>query len=274
VSTHGAWNPTMPQQGRHPYEQTGWSAPTARAYDAPNASPIGAVDDAAHVRRSAIFRVHEMTFKHTAAFAEPPAGRVPGPHAFALLFAGRGRLGGTEVYAATRMFQDTDDTRPKEDVRNLQVLLEHRYRSARSHHDRGGWNPFDSMDKADPQINDGAQFIGCATSTIGTPDQHLHWGSVKTGPIGLKLASHCQIRLTDGTWIELLREPDRTIAEVSSTDQTLDLVSFRRGPRIPSTYTPHPGSTHDWLDQLTQLYGRAFRERQNAGQRATGRRRA
>lgn len=229
---------------------------------APSAEPPEPANPAwAFLREAVLFRMQKLSFNHAMVVADKPQGRLPGPHAVALLFGAETRGGGGgrqfEVYAATRMFQDTDDERPKYNVRDLPQLLANLTEIAEYHYRAGGWDPLDLTDRAET-MPAGAEFVGIATSSLGSPGQN--WVDVRSG-FGLQLPSHCDIRMADGTWIEMSRDGSQSQTRLNCNRLLGYMSGFAQGPMIPIDYRPRQDHPHAWLDRLARVIDAAYSER-------------
>lgn len=205
--------------------------------------------------------MQRVSYNHAlTATADRPQGRLPGPHAIALLFASMGPTWTPErpsftLATASRLFPWTDDRRPGYNVRDAEALLETMTRIAMTEHNAGGWDPLSITDRTEPLPSD-ADFVGVGLSSIGDPS--IDWSRVKPTAFGLDLPSHGDIYLRDGTWIEIGRG-DRNTWRMTSNNDLGYLTGFEaRGRHIPSDYQPHPGTTHYWLQQLTNTLDRAY----------------
>lgn len=214
------------------------------------------------VRIEAILRMQRVSYNHAlTATADRPNGRLPGPHALALLFAAPGPAWTPDrpnykLATASRMFPWTDDRRPGYNVRDPEALLETMTKIAGTEHNAGVWDPLSITDRTDP-LPQGADFVGVGLSSLGDPA--MNWGGIKPRAFGLDLPAHCDVYLLDGTWIEIGRErhtwtmkSNRTLGYLTGFDAV--------GRHIPPDYQPRPGSTHAWLQQLVTIVDRAYQE--------------
>jgi len=227
----------------------------------------------AYLREAVLFRMQKLSFNHAMVVADKPQGRLPGPHAIALLYGAEVRREGSttqqfEVFAATRMFQDTDDDRAKYNVRDLPQLLANLTEIAEYHYRAGGWNPLDLTDRAEPMPSN-AYFVGLGVSSLGSPGQN--WVEVRSG-FGLQLPSHCDIRLTDGTWIEMSRDGSQSQTRLNCNRLLGYMSGFAQGPMIPADYQARPNHPHAWLDRLAGVIDATYNERaRRAAPRSRGR---
>jgi hypothetical protein len=207
-----------------------------------------------NIRNEALARMRKLSHNHGTLAIEPPRGRVPGPHALAFLYAyhaphSQPDRPAYQVAAATRLVDDSDDTRPRHNVRDLTAFLDSLIEVA---HDRiadGSFDPRISMaDRAD-EMPRWAEFVGIAVSSLGRPGED--WGRQRTGStIGMNLPARWVIRLIDGTWIEVNRPVGEVQVQIYST---APLGSAHYWHRMPADYRPPQGSPEDALDRLTQL---------------------
>jgi hypothetical protein len=213
------------------------------------------------IRNNALMRLRKMTYGHMLLAVEPPRGRVPGPHALAFLYAWHApnstqRTPIFEVAAATRLFDDTEDTRPGHNVRDLPALLRGLSEVAVDRIREGGFDPRTSMsDRADDMPRQ-ADFVGIGVSSLGEPG--VEWPRSRAAALSapglsqLHLPMMWRIRLIDGTRIEVSRRLG-TVQEAVSSSAPLDQPGSLSGAywsRMPEPYQPAPGGTDHWLDSL------------------------
>jgi hypothetical protein len=253
----GGWSPMGTGQ-RRPVDPL-WTEATSAPLGDPNEPPNPAWT---YLREGVLFRMQKMSFNHAMVVADKPQGRLPGPHAIAMLYGAESRASSPQarqfdIYAATRMFQDTDDERPKYNVRDLPQLLANLTEIAEYHYRAGGWDPVELADRSETMPSN-AQFIGIGISSLGAPGQN--WVEVRSG-FGLQLPSHCDIRMTDGTWIEMSRDGSQSQTRLNCNRLLGYMSGFAQGPMIPVDYQPRPNHPHAWLDRLTGVIDAAYAER-------------
>jgi len=126
------------------------------------------------IRNNALSRVRRMAHGHVRLAVNPPRGRVPGPHALAYLYAWHAQNSTQQwpifdVAAATRLVDDTEDTQPGHNVRDLPPLLYGMWEVVRDRVAEGGFDPRVSMTDRSDDMGREATFVGIATSSLGDP---------------------------------------------------------------------------------------------------------
>jgi hypothetical protein len=257
--THGtgSWDSSHYQQSASGGPDTSWSPPPPSDYGSVDPVSLGWVS----VRIESVLRMQRVSYNHAlTATTDRPQGRLPGPHAFALLFATTSQQWTPErpsfvLTTASRMFPWTDDRRRNYNVRDADALLETMTKIAVTAHNAGAWDPLTITDRTDT-LPPGADFVGVGLSSIGEP--RVDWGRVKPTAFGLDLPSHCDIYLRDGSWIEIARD-GRTTWTMKSNNFLGYLTGFEASNRhIPREYEPRPGSIHYWLQQFTTALDQAY----------------
>jgi hypothetical protein len=213
------------------------------------------------IRNNALMRLRKMTYGHMLLAVEPPRGRVPGPHALAFLYAWHAQNSTSstpvfEIGAATRVFDDTEDTRPGHNVRDLASLLRGLLDVAVDRIRDGGFDPRTSMsDRADDMPRQ-ADFVGIGVSSLGEPG--VEWPRSRAAALAapglsqLHLPMMWRIRLIDGTRIDVGRRLG-TVQESVSSSAPLDPPGSLSGAywsRMPEPYQPAPGGIDHRLDNL------------------------
>jgi len=253
-----SWDSGHYQQQQQPPQRSGYRS--RQAAPTPPAEPAALAWVA--VRIEAILRMQRVSYNHAlTATADRPQGRLPGPHALALLFAAPGPAWTPDrpnykLATASRMFPWTDDRRPGYNVRDADALLETMTKIAATEHNAGPWDPLTITDRTET-LSQGAEFVGIGLSSLGDPV--MNWGGIKPRAFGLDLPAHCDVYLLDGTWIEIGRE--RHTWTMKSNKTLGYLTGFDAvGRSIPPDYEPRPGSTHAWLQALVNIVDRAYQE--------------
>ncbi len=259
-----------PDAWSRPYR---WTAEPTES-NAPPAAPNPALSWI-DIRINAMLRMHRLAFNHGRVATERPKGRLPGPHALALLYASpspasTARSPRYDLFAATRMFPDSDDTRPQYNVRDGAQLLRNMVEIAMVHHRAGGFDPLSLTDRAEAMPH-GASFVGVGLSSLGRPEEE--WGAARG--YGVRLYSHCHIRLVDGSWLEMWRDAETSQSHYRCNRMLGYVPSFVAEPMIPEDYRPAPGGIHHWMDHLTAIIDTTYNELQQpssgGGQRTRSR---
>jgi hypothetical protein len=229
------------------------------------------------IRHNALTRVRRMAHGHVRLAVNPPRGRIPGPHALAYLYAWHSPTSTQQwpifdVAAATRLVDDTEDTQPGHNVRDLPALLYGLWEVVRDRVADGGFDPRLSMaDRSDDMGRD-ATFVGIAISSLGDPrlpwDQSL--ARAKTALLAeMNMPMAWRIRLTDGTRIEVDRPPGAQSEFVRSSER-LDPPGagyLGRWQRLDAIYQPQPGSVDHALDVLCIAVADGIRDRSHGRRR-------
>jgi len=223
------------------------------------------------IRNNALSRVRRMAHGHVRLAVNPPRGRVPGPHALAYLYAWHAQNSTQQwpifdVAAATRLVDDTEDTQPGHNVRDLPPLLYGMWEVVRDRVADGGFDPRVSMSDRSDDMGREATFVGIATSSLGDPrlpwDQSL--ARAKTALLAeMNMPMSWRIRLTDGTRIEVDRPPGAS-QEVVRSSERLDppgAGAVGRWQRLDAIYQPQPGSVDHALDVLCIAVADGIRDR-------------
>ncbi len=216
------------------------------------------------VRNAAIMRMRRMGTRHVSLAVEPPRGRVPGPHALAFLYTWE-TAGSTaqrpnyDVGAATRAFDDGEETSPGHNVRDLAALLYGLWDVAGDRIAEGDFDPRRSMADRSDNMPSAASFVGIGVCSLGQPN--VPWPAARVaamnaeGLAALNMPSTWRIRLIDGTRIEVYREPGNLQEDIRSS-AALDPPGFaaygyvQRWRRLPEEYQPVQGSVDHALDVL------------------------
>jgi hypothetical protein len=237
-----------------------YSARDLSAHEQAQATEIGWVS----IRNAALARLRRMVSGHVSLAVNPPRGRLPGPHALAFLYTWHAETSTPQVPvyqvgAATRVFDDNEDTRPGHNVRDLRLLLSGLREVAIDRIGEGGFDPRISMaDRAD-QMPSRPTFVGLGVSSLGGPEEWLKARSralAGTGLAELNLPAAWRIRLIDGTRIEVSRTPGLLQEQVRSSGPLVvpgggGVVGYMTNwSRLPDNYAPEPGSVDYWLDGL------------------------
>ena len=229
------------------------------------------------IRNNALSRVRRMAHGHVRLAVNPPRGRVPGPHALAYLYAWHAQNSTQQwpifdVAAATRLVDDTEDTQPGHNVRDLPPLLYGMWEVVRDRVADGGFDPRVSMADRSDDMGREATFVGIATSSLGDPrlpwDQSL--ARAKTALLAeMNMPMAWRIRLTDGTRIEVDRPPGAS-QEVVRSSERLDPPGagvVGRWQRLDAIYQPQPGSVDHALDVLCIAVADGIRDRSHGRRR-------
>jgi hypothetical protein len=222
------------------------------------------------IRNQALARLRKMTHGHIRIACEPPRGRVPGPHALAYLYAYHAASSTMQipvyhVGAATRVVDDSDDTRPGHNVRDLRSFLDGMVDVALDGIREGGFDPRTSMaDRAD-EMPASAAFVGIGVSSLGQPGDD--WPRARAAALAgdglaeLNMPALWRIRLVDATRIEVTR-PAGLVRENVRSSEPLDpprhgvftVGGYLTGwSRLPDVYTPGPDEPDYWLDHLCRV---------------------
>jgi len=255
ASDSGSWSAAGYQERAS--DGTWWHEPAPVA-------PVGQAADAGwgNIRAAVLYRLQRLSFNHAMLAADPPQGRVPGPHALALLYAAADPRSTPErpsyvVGAATRVVADTDDVRPGRNVRDVSRFLHAIVDIANQRYRDGGFDPRSLTDRDEKNMPAGAEFVGVGVSSLGMPGQDWSKARSEAG-FGLRMPSRSDVRLVDGTWLEMWRESgaSTTYARCNRLlDYTPGLVVSRM---IPADYMPPHDSGHQWLDRLLSIVDAAY----------------
>jgi len=130
---HRAGHATRKSWSRHPTGGQPSYDPTAQHAQQRDPRNDDREEAAVHgwvsVRNAAITRMHRAGSRHVSLAVDPPRGRGPGPPALAFLYAWEA-AGSTaqrayyKIGAATGLFDDSEDTAPGRNVRDLPLLLQ------------------------------------------------------------------------------------------------------------------------------------------------------
>jgi hypothetical protein len=229
------------------------------------------------IRNNAVIRMRRMALNHVRLAVSPQRGRIPGPHALAFLYAwhtpaSTAQAPVFDVAAATRLFDDTADTQPGHNVRDLPALLYGLYDVALDRIAEGAFDPRTTMADRGDEMDRDAAFVGLAVSSLGEPafPYDLSLARAKDALLPeLNMPMMWRIRLTDGTRIEVEKSRGGT-GEVVRSSERLDLRGSNgwagSGQLSPwqwlePSYAPPPGTVDHELDRLCLTVAAGIRDR-------------